>query len=340
MTKKLRLGIVGLDHWYAGLAMADEVSRSDAYELVAIAHRHEQRGRETAEKHRAEFMTDYQALASRSDLDVIATACYTSENAAIVAAAAKAGSHILSVKPIAMTVAQADEIRAAVKAAGVKFMSFESGYRINPTFKQIKEWVDAGRIGKVVSAYTVLRSGLPTQEWPGVQGRTWWLDATKSPGGGWIDHSIYHVDFLRWLLDDEVAQVGGEVANLRHTDIAPLEDYGSAQLTFRGGAKATVEVTWTGTPGAGLNRIDIVGTEGQIIWDPSVSGKVAIVGKGDLPGWVLVNAPARSAATAGHLAEVLAGGGDTAGTIDDARANLAVCETFYRAAQRHSALKP
>ena len=339
MTKKLRLAIVGLDHWYAGLAMADEISRSDAYELVAIAHRHEQRGRETAAKHGAEFTTDYQALASRSDLDVVATACYSSENAALVSAAAKAGSHVLSVKPIAMTVAQADEVRAAVNAAGVKFMSFESGYRINPTFKQIKEWVDVGRIGRVVSAYTVLRSGLPTQEWPGVQGRTWWLDPTKSPGGGWIDHSIYHVDFLRWLLADEVASVGGEVANLKHKDIAPLEDYGSAQLTFRGGAKATIEVTWTGTPGAGLNRIDIVGTEGQIIWDPSVSGKVAVVGKGDLPGWVLVNAPARSAASGGHMAEAIAADTQTAGTVDDARANLAVCEAFYRAAREAKAVQ-
>ena len=333
MTKKLRLGIVGLDHWYAGLAIAEEVSRSEAYELVGIAHRHEQRGREAAEKYRAEFTTDYRALAGRSDLDVVATACYTSENSGLAIAAAKAGSHVLSVKPIAMTVAQADEVRAAVKAAGVKFMSFESGYRINPTFKQIKEWVDAGRIGKVVSAYTVLRSGLPTQEWPGVQARTWWLDAAKSPGGGWIDHSIYHVDFLRWLLGDEVARVGGEVANLKHADIAPLEDYGSAQLTFRGGAKATVEVTWTGTPGAGLNRIDIVGTEGQIIWDPSVSGKVAIVGKGDLPGWVLISAPPRAAASGAHMAEVLAAGGETAGTVEDARANLAVCEAFYRGAR-------
>src|SRR5688572_26708543 len=323
MTKKLRLGIVGLDHWYAGLAIADEVSRSDTYQLVAIAHRHEQRGRDTAAKHGAEFTMEYAGLASRPDLDVVATACYSSENPPLVAAAAKAGSHVLSVKPIAMTVTQADEIGVAVKAAGVKFMSFESGYRISPTFKQIKEWVDAGRIGTVVSAYTVLRSGLPTQEWPGVHGRTWWLDPAKSPGGGWIDHSIYHVDFLRWLLRDEVASVGGEVANLKHKEISPLEDYGSAQLTFRGGAKATVEVTWTGSPGAGLNRIDIVGTEGQIIWDPSVSGKVAVVGKGDLPGWVLVNAPQRQAGSAAHMAEMLAAGTETAGTVDDARANLA-----------------
>jgi predicted dehydrogenase len=217
-------------------------------------------------------------------------------------------------------------------------MSFESNYRITPTFRQIKEWVDDGRIGKVISAYTILRSGLPTQVWPGVQGRTWWLDASRTPGGGWIDHSIYHLDFLRWLLGDEVARVGGEVANLKHTDIAPLEDYGLAQLTFQGGCKATVEVTWTGAAGAGLNRIDLVGTEGQIIWDPTVSGKVALSGRTDPPGWLLTSAPTRAASALGHLAETLAADGQTAGTVDDACTNLAVCETFYRAAREGRAV--
>jgi predicted dehydrogenase len=334
MPDKLRLGIVGLDHWYAGLAIAEDAARNEKVELVAIAHRDERRGRETAERFGAGGYTDdYMAVATRGDLDVVATACYCSENARLAAAAARAGSHVLSVKPIAMTSAEAETIRQAVRAAGVRFMSFESNYRITTAFRQIKEWVDDGRIGQVISAYTVLRSGLPTQEWPGVQGRTWWLDPARTPGGGWIDHSIYHVDFLRWLLDDEVARVGGEVANLKHRDIAPLEDYGLAQLAFRGGARATVEVTWTGAAGAGLNRIDIVGTEGQIVWDPTISGKTALSGKTDPPGWLLTSAPARASSALSHLAESLAQGGQTAGTVDDACANLAVCEAFYKAAR-------
>jgi predicted dehydrogenase len=211
MDRKLRLGIVGLDHWYAGLAVAEDAARNESIELVAIAHRDEGRGRQTAERFGAgSFTTDYMAVATRDDLDIVATACYCSENPALAAAAARAGSHLLSVKPIAMTAADAEQIRTAVRAAGVRFMSFESNYRVTPTFRLIKEWVDAGRIGRVLSAYTVLRSGLPTQEWPGVPARTWWLDASKTPGGGWIDHSIYHVDFLRWLLGDEVARVGAD----------------------------------------------------------------------------------------------------------------------------------
>ena len=62
--------------------------------------------------------------------------------------------------------------------------------------------------------------------------------------------------------------------------------------------------------GGGSARPDagpLVGTAGQIVWDPSVSGKIALVGKGDLPGWVLVGAPQRPAGSGAHLAEALSG---------------------------------
>jgi predicted dehydrogenase len=231
-----------------------------------------------------------------------------------------------------MTVAGADEIVRAVQAGGVRFFSGESGYRITGTFQQIKRWVDEGRIGRVISAYTVLRSPLPTQPWPGEQGRTWWLDPTKSPGGGWIDHAIYHVDFLRWLLGDEVERIGGEVANLKYPDVAPLEDFGVATLRFRGGAVAIVEVTWTGQPGAGLNQIHLVGTEGQIVWDPALSGKVALLGRSDPGGWLLTGGAARDSNIGEHMFDAIEGKA-LAATAEDARTNLAVCEAFYRAAR-------
>jgi hypothetical protein len=63
MTKTLRLGIVGLDHRCAAPAIADELSRSDAYELVAIAHRHEQCGQPTAAKYDPELTAEYEVRA-------------------------------------------------------------------------------------------------------------------------------------------------------------------------------------------------------------------------------------------------------------------------------------
>lgn len=77
MARRLRVGIVGLDHWYAGLGAAEQVAKNERVELVAIAHRDERRGRETAEKFGAkEFTLDHEAMAARGDLDLVVTACY------------------------------------------------------------------------------------------------------------------------------------------------------------------------------------------------------------------------------------------------------------------------
>ena len=111
-------------------------------------------------------------------------------------------------------------------------------------------------LGRPISGLYVLRVGIPTQVWPGVQGQTWWLDPAHAPGGGWIDHAIYQVDFLRWLLDDEVVRVTGVAKTLVHAGELPkeLEDFGVALIEFRKGAVATVEVTWAAPGRGGLSQ--------------------------------------------------------------------------------------
>ncbi len=337
VAQLLRVGLVGLDHWYAALGAADDLARSGAGRITQIAHRDPLRGRETAEKYGATFTTDYRAVATSPEIDVALTACFCSENADLAVAAAGAGHPIVSVKPIAMNLSEARRIESAVRGAGVRFISLESGYRVNPTFTTIRGWVDQGRIGRLVTAATVLRSSLPTQPWPGERGRTWWLDAAKTPGGGWIDHSIYHIDFLRWILRSEIVSVSGDAGNVIHSDIAPLEDYGIANLVFANGAHASVEVTWTGQPGASVHRIELIGTEGTLIWDPSVSGRILIAGKNEPAGWLATPIPQPTGTASGYLKALQTDA--LPASIDDAIANLAACEAFYRAARTGSTVR-
>ena len=336
MANKYRVGIAGLDHWYAGLAAADSASRNPKIELVAIAHRDPKQLEETVKRFGAKrATTNYLEVAQSGDVDVVVTACYTSENADLVEAAAKAGKHVVSVKPIAMTVADADRIVRAVKAAGTKFISNESSYRVSSAFVKIKDWFDSGKLGKPLSAYTALRSPVPRQVWPGQIGETWWLDPTKSPGGGWIDHSIYHIDALRWIFGAEVVRATGEVANLKDKSLKPgMEDFGVANLIFDKGQIATVEVTWHGPAGGGYNAFQVVGSEGQVVYDMTTSGKLAVVGKFDLPGWLLVEPGPRASSVLDHMIDCLESGRPLAADEGDARANLAACLAFYEKAHK------
>src|SRR6266545_4602498 len=117
---RLGVGIVGLDHWYAGIAAADGLKTSTYGKLIAVAHRDEERLRPFAAERDVPFATtDYAAVVRRDDVQVVVTACPTSENVALCTEAARLGKHIVSVKPFAMTLADADRLVATVKEAGV-----------------------------------------------------------------------------------------------------------------------------------------------------------------------------------------------------------------------------
>jgi predicted dehydrogenase len=333
VAQRYRIGIVGLDHWYVGLAAAEIAARDPHLELVAIAHRDPVRLEEAAARFGARHTTqDYRSVAERDDVDVVVTACPTSENADLVVAAANAGKHIVSVKPIAMNLADADRIVAAVRENSVRFISNESPYRTFPAIRQIRDWLDEGRLGRAVSAYAVFRAPLPRQGWPGVYEDTWWLDPAKTPGGGWIDHAIYHIDVLRWLFAAEVRSISGVTANLVHHDLRPgMEDFGAANVVFDGGQVGLSEVTWTATAGGSYESFHLVGTEGQAVSDPTTTGKVAVTGRFEVPGWFRVDAGPQSYSLLPHLVDALERDVPTVAGVDDARANLAACLAFYEA---------
>jgi predicted dehydrogenase len=333
---KVRLGIVGLDHWYIGLDAARAAAAHPDVDLIVVAHRDAARARETAERFgAAEATGDYAGVVSRDDLDVVVTACRTSDNAALCVEAARHGTHIVSVKPIAMTRAEAARVKEAVDQAGVHFFSWESGYRLSRRYQHLKSWIDEGRIGRPVSGLHVQRAGKPTQVWPGVQGETWWLDPAHAPGGGWVDHAIYAVDLFRWLFGDEVVSAGGTVATLVHKDLTPgLEDFGLAALTFGGGQVASLEVTWTGAPGAHIMATHIVGSDGAIVLDPTAPGRATVSGRfAPFSGWCTVPLPDDDRDPVASMVTALRDDTPLPAGVADACRNLDVCLTFYEAAR-------
>lgn len=335
MPEPLRVGIAGMDHWYAALGTLDQLKKSASARLVALAHRDAEKARETAEQHGVPWSTDPLEIANRPDVDLVVTACTTRQNPDVCVAAARNGKHIVSVKPMAFDMQEARRIADAVREAGVLFFPLESLVRLSASTRRYKQWIEEGRIGRPSAALTVLSGTLPNQDWPGrIVEKTWWMDPAQVPGGGWIDHAIYHVDQLRYLLGAEVERISGEIGNLRYPELE-LEDHGVATLRFKNGVIATLTVTWSAPPGGGLHLFHLLGTEGQIAEDNTFTGKLAVTGQfPPFSGWTLSSKPTYGGTTViEHVAECLAEDGTPAAGIEDALRNLAVCLAFYEAAR-------
>lgn len=330
-TETLRVAIVGLDHWYTALELADGFIKHPQVELVGIADADIARAREVAENiGLAEYTDDLQKYLHDDRVDVIASMITVDRNPEIVIAAANAGKHILSIKPFANTLEEGTAIVEAVRAAGVTFVPAETRSRQTEQNQYLKRTVDDGTLGRIVSGNFTLISSLP-QNWPGAPfDGGWWTDPAKVPGGGWIDHSIYQVDRLRWLLGEEVVRVTGRTANLIHPDLE-VEDYGHAIIEFAGGATFAIEDTWSGPAGSWRINSVLIGTESALAID-SINPEMTTFSPEH--GWTTQPTPPDGGDAYGPLIDHFTGvGGTSLGDERDAWENLAVCLAFYESAR-------
>ncbi len=341
MADKYRIGIVGLDHWYAGLGAIRQLKDHPRAQLVAVAHRDLGHARSVIEEAGAEATDCYDSVVERDDIDVIMTSCTTVENVRLCSKAAKAGKHIISGKPYAMNLDEARALALAVKEGGVYFMSFECMGRLGGANNIYRQWVQDGRLGQPISAFALMRSSLPDLIWPETRGRSWWLDSTKVFGGGWVDHAIYQMDNLRYILGSEVVRVSGEISNIKHKD-EPLEDFGVANVVFGNGCVATIEVTWSVDDHAGISAFHMVGTKGHLVSEPTVApGKIWAVDMAGGKGWEQLDAPPRrgGGGLLDHLLDCIEGKAQPVTGLYDSFKNLEACLAFYQAAKTHQVVQ-
>ncbi|GAA2080882.1 hypothetical protein GCM10009840_15610 [Pseudolysinimonas kribbensis] len=340
MSSAVRFGVVGLDHWYSAIPLAEAIAAKDDAELVGIADRDIDRAKEVAAKTGSPAVTDdLHALIADDSIDVIASFVSVDQNPDIVVAAAQAGKHIVSVKPLARTLPEADRIVDAVNAAGVVFMPGESRSREAAQNQLLKEWVSGGRLGRITSAQFSLSGSLP-MGWPGGDpDGGWWADPDRAPGGGWIDHSLYQIDRMRWLLGEEVDEVSGRVANLLHTDLG-VEDYGHAILRFGNGVMASIEDTWSAPAGGWRISTSIVGTQGIVYLD-TTTGMIGLreFGTGD-DSWQQLPSPPDHTVGIDAILAAVRDPSSALSTVEDAWENLSVCVSFYEAARTGTVQKP
>ena len=172
-------------------------------------------------------------------------------------AAAKAGLHVLTEKPIEISTERADALIAAAKQSGVQLgVIFQD--RTKPHIRQLKTWIEQGLLGKLLFVTANVKWYRP----PEYYANSHWRGTLALDGGGaLINQGVHTVDLLLWLLGD-VARVQASTATLLHKIEA--EDTGATLLEFSSGVLGTLYATTAAYPGY-PRRVEITGTEGTVI---------------------------------------------------------------------------
>src|SRR5438874_13101566 len=186
--------------------------------------------------------------------------------------AAEAGVHILVEKPMAASLADCDAMLAAARRHRVKLGVISQRRWYEPVLR-MRAAIDAGQIGRPVLGTFVMYSWRD----PSYYQSDPWRGRWDTEGGGvLVNQSPHMLDLLRWLMDDEVAEVSGYCANLNHPTVA-VEDSAVAILRFRGGGLGSIVTSLAQKPGIYTN-VHIHGSNGASVGVETDRGATFIAG--------------------------------------------------------------
>ncbi|WP_433347561.1 Gfo/Idh/MocA family protein [Microtetraspora malaysiensis] len=208
--------------------------------MVALAGRSAEATAQAAEKLGwAHAETDWKRLIARDDVQIIDICTPGDSHAEIAIAALEAGKHVICEKPLANTVAEAEAMAAAARAAaerGVHAM-VAFNYRRVPAVALARQWVAEGRLGEIRHVRAqYLQDWIVDPEFPLV----WRLQKDKAGSGALGDIGAHIIDAAEFITGERLAGVSA----LTETFVKerPLAA-NSAGLSAGGGAgKGTVTV--------------------------------------------------------------------------------------------------
>ena len=278
---KIRLGFVNADHLHFGGVMQAALEVPWAEVVGMVVDDEELQAWAKAQFPSVPLFTDPDEFYDTAKPQAIATCADNFSSIDIVADAAERGVHVMKEKPMAASLAIADEMLVTANRAGTRLMiNWPTNWQ--PAYHFAKKLVDEGRIGRVWQVYNRAGHGGPPVDFqkrgPVARvGWSWLIDRELNGGGAYVDFCSYGAVITRWFMGQpsRVYAMGGRYVQGHFT----VEDNAVLLMGYPKG-HAVLEGTWS-TPATPL-RIPtmIYGTEGTI----SIAGnEVQIATRSDDP---------------------------------------------------------
>jgi predicted dehydrogenase len=238
----------------------------------------------------AESATDWREVIARDDIDVVDIVTPGDSHAEIAIAALDAGKHVLSEKPLANTVAEAEGMLAAAERAAERGVRAMVGftYRRVPAVTFLRDLIAEGAVGTVQQVRAAYR-----QDWlvDPLMPLAWRLQKEHAGSGALGDIGAHIIDMTQFVTGQTVDSVSGTVETIvkqrpllgsgaprslsLSTGGTAAEGYGevtvddAALFTGRlsGGALVSFEATRFATGRKNQLTIEVSGDKGALAFD-------------------------------------------------------------------------
>ncbi len=277
LTAPLGIGLIGTGFMGRAHALAFR-NVSAAFELpvpvhlAALADADSARAEQCAQAWGFERShSDWQQLIDDPQVQVVAITTPNHLHFPMAMAAIAAGKAVYCEKPLAVSLAQADEMRRSAEAAGV-LTQVGYNYQHNPIIDLAKEMIEAGELGEIISF-----QGEFSEDFMGDPASPWsWRCEAAHAGGALADLGSHLLAMARYLLGDIEAVCADSSTVHRQrpathgsNELRPIavDDQTHALLRFASGARGTFSSSWLKHGYKNHLSFEISGTRGTLAFD-------------------------------------------------------------------------
>lgn len=233
MDKVFTVGIAGFGRSGCNIHSKALAALPDKFKIVAVADAMEERRKDAIDKFGCKTFEDYGKMLEDAEFDLFVDATPNRLHVEAGVAALNAGRHLLNEKPQARSLEGLESVIAAAKKARRVYYPFQN-YRFKPSYLKMKEVLDSGVLGRLVSARI---------NWSFYARRWDWQTLQSEWGGNLLNNGPHQLDHALMLFGEGEPQVFGKLAACNPSG-GDAENWLLAVL--HGEGKPTIEIAQSG----------------------------------------------------------------------------------------------
>jgi predicted dehydrogenase len=206
------------------------------------------------------------ALPADRRIDFVSIVTRNNTHVAIARAFLEAGFNVICDKPVAFNLAEARKLKAIVQKSG-KVFALTHNYTGYPMVKEAREWVRAGKLGKILKVVVEYPQGYAITALAGGEGKiaNWRMDPNVAGTSNCMaDIGTHAANLARFITGLEIEELCADLSTF--IPGRPLDDDGTCLLRFRGGARGLLFASQISSGDENNLNIRVWGTRGALEW--------------------------------------------------------------------------
>jgi len=254
--------VVGLG---MGRARSKTILETDGARLVSVVDLNEERAKASGEEFGCKWHLNIEDALADDAVDVVMVMTPSGLHGDLAIQALNAGKHVITTKPMEVTVEKCDAMIEAWKASG-KILAVDFQRRYEQPYVRVKYAIEKGLFGNMILGEARLK-WYRSQEYYDAGG---WRGTWKMDGGGALaNQTVHEIDLLRWFMGKPKRVVGRFGI---HNHKIETEDLGMAMIEFESGAVGSILGTTT-FPTSVYSGLEVHGNEGGVLTTRNPEGE-------------------------------------------------------------------